>query len=88
MYYVQKTERNLWTVGSGEGRDWNPVEDHSDYWHALEGAERLNNPQTYKKLEAMQQQLEALQKRLEEMEESVSEMGSQSYLADVASRYR
>ena len=88
MYYVQKTESSLWTVGSGEGRDWNPVEDHDNSWDALEAAERLNNPQTYKKLNAMQQQIDSLQKRLDELEESVSEMGAQSFISDMASRYR
>ena len=88
MYYVKHTESALWTVGSGEGREWMPVEDHDGYWDALKAAERLNSPMTYQLIETMQEQIKSLTQRVESLEEELSMVGSQDYIADMAARYR
>lgn len=65
MYYYIRTEPGLWTVGTGEGRDWHPDSDHGSREEAAARVHYLNGG-TDAKLAARVAELERMNSILKE----------------------
>lgn len=84
MYYYQRTEPGLWTVGTGEGRDWHPDSDHGSREEAADRVHYLNGGPDAK-LRARVAELEAKNAELEAHIQQLSgDIGHRHDAADAA----
>lgn len=87
MHHVKSFESGLWTVGTGEGRDWLPVQDYDDYSDAVAAAERLNNPQISRRIDELEKKVYALNALVDGLIDELASTSSQFTMADIVNRY-
>lgn len=67
MYHYIRSEPGLWTVGTGEGKNWQPESDHESPEAAAKRVAWLNGSPV-EEIETLRLEIAELRARLEEIE--------------------